>query len=347
MTSTFRFGPRWISTSLVLLLALWILRGFLVPLTWAVIIALATWPLYRRFSTWLPQRFSSNGIPLLFTALVTLFVVGPFGFAFVAVGTKAQAWAHEFIAADNHGISPPDWLTAIPLAGSWVLEQWNAILGTPGGASRWLHRAEAASLLGWAGSLGQFILHHTMIVAVTVLALFFLYRGGEPLAGRITQFIHDKLGQRADSYFLQATKATRAIMGGMIVVALINGVLVGLAYAVAHVPSPEFWGAITGLLAMIPFLAYFVVAGVALMLFAKGAGAAAVAVFVWGVTVVFVADNFIRPALAGSATGLGFFWVLLGGLGGLETFGLLGLIIGPVILALAGALWRDSVDGAV
>src|SRR6266436_875580 len=75
MTSTFRFGPRWISTSLVLLLALWILRGFLVPLTWAVIIALATWPLYRRFSTWLPQRFSSNGIPLLFTALVTLFVV--------------------------------------------------------------------------------------------------------------------------------------------------------------------------------------------------------------------------------------------------------------------------------
>ncbi len=324
MTSTFRLGPRWISTSLVLLLALWILRGFLVPLTWAVIIALATWPLYRRFSTWLPQRFSSNGIPLLFTALVTLFVVGPFGFAFVAVGTKAQAWAHEFIAADNHGISPPDWLTAIPLAGSWVLEQWNAILGTPGGASRWLHRAEAASLLGWAGSLGQFILHHTMIVAVTVLALFFIYRGGEPLAGRITQFIHDKLGQRADSYFLQATKATRAIMGGT-----------------------EFWGAITGLLAMIPFLAYFVVAGVALMLFAKGAGAAAVAVFVWGVTVVFVADNFIRPALAGSATGLGFFWVLLGGLGGLETFGLLGLIIGPVILALASALWRDSVDGAV
>src|SRR5260221_13620744 len=133
MASTFRLGPRWISTSLVLLLALWILRGFLVPLTWAVIIALATWPLYRRFSTWLPQRFSSNGIPLLFTALVTLFVVGPFGFAFVAVGTKAQAWAHEFMAADNHGISPPDWLTAIPLAGSWMLDQWNAILGTPGG----------------------------------------------------------------------------------------------------------------------------------------------------------------------------------------------------------------------
>src|SRR6266853_1994889 len=98
MTSTFKFGPGWISTSLVLLLALWILRGFLVPLTWAVIIALATWPLYRRFSAWLPQRFSSNGIPLLFTALVTLFVVGPFGFAFVAVGTKAQPRAHRCLA---------------------------------------------------------------------------------------------------------------------------------------------------------------------------------------------------------------------------------------------------------
>src|SRR5258708_10566351 len=147
MTSAFRFGPRWISTSLVLLLALWILRGFLVPLTWAVIIALATWPLYRRFSARLPQRFSSNGIPLLFTALVTLFVVGPFGFAFVAVGTKAQAWALEFIAADNQGISPPDWLTVIPLAGSWVIEHWNALLRTPGASSSGPHCPESAWLL--------------------------------------------------------------------------------------------------------------------------------------------------------------------------------------------------------
>jgi predicted PurR-regulated permease PerM len=99
------------------------------------------------------------------------------------------------------------------------------------------------------------------------------------------------------------------------------------------------------MLAMIPFLAYFAVAGVALVLVAQGASAAAIAVFSWGAIVVFVADKLVRPALIGSTINLGFFWVLLGTLGGLETFGLLGLFIGPVILALAAALWHDSMGG--
>jgi predicted PurR-regulated permease PerM len=97
-----------------------------------------------------------------------------------------------------------------------------------------------------------------------------------------------------------------------------------------------------GLLGMIPFLAYLAVAGVALVLFAKGAGAAATGVFVWDVVVVFVADKIVRPAIVGSTINLGFFWVLLGALGGLETFGLLGLFIGRLFWrwpACSGATW--------
>jgi predicted PurR-regulated permease PerM len=342
----FKFDPAWTLTSVALLVALWVLHSFLIPLAWAFIIALASWPFYRRFAARLPRRFASNVTPLLFTVLVTLFILGPFAFAIGAVAAQAQTWAHEIVVAENQGLAPPDWLMATPLAGSWLFDQWSTVLGAPGGITRWLHRADSASLLAWAGSLGQFILRHTIIIAVTILGLFFLYRGGDPQAARLTQFIHDKLGQRGDAYFRKATDAIRAIMVGMIVVALIDGVLVGLAYKIAHVPSAEFWGAITGLLAMIPFLAYFVVAGAALVLVAQGAGAAAIAVFIWGMSVVFVADKIVRPALVGSTIDLGFFWVLLGTIGGLETFGLLGLFIGPVMLALAGALWRDSIAGA-
>jgi len=72
-----------------------------------------------------------------------------------------------------------------------------------------------------------------------------------------------------------------------------------------------------------------------------GAGSAAVALCGFGVAVIFVSDKFIRPALTGRASHLGFFWVLLGGLSGLETFGLLGIFIGPVLLASALALWRE------
>lgn len=95
---------------------------------------------------------------------------------------------------------------------------------------------------------------------------------------------------------------------------------------------------------MIPFLAYCAVAAAALVLLAKGAGQAATMVFGWGVIVVFVADKFIRTMLIGDTIRLGFLWALVGGLAGLETFGLLGLFMGPVILAMTGALLRDSTE---
>jgi predicted PurR-regulated permease PerM len=92
---------------------------------------------------------------------------------------------------------------------------------------------------------------------------------------------------------------------------------------------------------MIPFAAPLVFGVAALLLAAQGAMVAAIAVAVWGTIVLFVADHFVRPLLIGGAIRLPFLWVLLGILGGLETFGLLGLFLGPVIMALAMALGRE------
>jgi predicted PurR-regulated permease PerM len=337
---------KWIPAALALLFSLWLLRSFLVPLTWAFIIALASWPLYRRFRARLPAGLGLNGAALLFTLLITLSVLGPFGFAFAAIGAQAQSWAREIVVAEHQGLAPPEWLAALPLAGRWLVDQWNVVLGVPGGVSRWLNRTGSAWLLTSAESAGGFLLRHAMIIVFTVLALSFLYRAGEPLAERIKQVIHGKLGTRGDSYLQHGAEAIRATMTGMVVVSLVDGALCGLAYAVAGVPAPHVWGAITGLLAMIPFLGYFAVTGAAFALFAKGSGLAATVVFGWGVFVVFVADKFVRAAIVGGTIRMGFFWVLVGGLAGLETFGLLGLLIGPVILALTGALLRESLDDA-
>jgi predicted PurR-regulated permease PerM len=336
-------SQRWLLTTLALLFCLWLLRSFLVPFTWAFLVAAASWPHYRRFAARLSRRVGLSVTALLFTAFVTLLVLGPLGFAFFAIAGQAQIWAHAIGVADKQGLAAPEWLLAVPLAGSWLVDQWNVVLGTPGGVTHWLNGADSGSLLEWAGSAGGFVVRHATIIVFTVLALFFLYRGGEPLAGQITQFIHDKLGARGDAYFRQAIQAVRATFVGMIVVSLIDGALCGVAYAIAGLPAPHVWGAITGLLAMIPFLAYFAVAAAALVLLAKGAGHAAAMIFGWGVIVVFVADKFIRTMLIGDTIRLGFIWVLVGGLAGLETFGLLGLVIGPVILAMTGALLRDAI----
>jgi predicted PurR-regulated permease PerM len=331
----------WTVTAVALLLALWLLRSFLVPMAWAFMVALATWPLYRKFAARLLSRLGPTATALLFTILVTLLVLGPYVFALIAIARQAQRWAAEIAFAEAHGLAPPAWLPAVPLASEWLVEQWNAVLGTPGGVSHWLNRPDSAWVMKWVGSAGQFALHHALIITFTILGLFFLYRGGESLAERIKQCIHDKLGPRGDQYFQNATTAVRATMIGMLVVSLIDGVLCGLAYVVAGVPSAPVLAAITGLLAVIPFVAYFVVAGVALILIAKGAAGSAMAVFGWGVLVIFVADKLVRTVLVGRGMRLGFFWVLVGSLGGLETFGFLGLFIGPIILTLVGELVGD------
>jgi len=336
-------GDRWIWAALVLLLSTWLLMSFLEPLLWAFFIALATWPLYRRFSSLRPLRAGPSARALLFTGLVAVFGLGPLAFAFTAIARQAESWARGLAAAESHGIPPPDWLGTAPLAGPWLVDQWKGVLGTAGGVSRRLHQADNQFLMRSAEAAGHFALHHVTIVAFTVLALFFLYRGGEPLAERIERLIA-MLGPRGDAYFRLAAETVRATMIGMIVVAVIDGALVGVAYLVAGLPSPQIWAAMTAVLVIIPFFSYVVLAVATLVLLSQGAGFAATALFVWGCCVIFAADKVVRPALIGSATHLGFFWVLVGTLGGVETFGLLGIIVGPVVLTLAHALWREYTD---
>jgi predicted PurR-regulated permease PerM len=336
-------SDRWIWAVLVLLLSTWLLRSFVESLLWAFFIALATWPLYRRFSSLRPLRARSSVRALLFTGLVAVFGLGPFAFAFTAIARQVQSWAPGLAAAESHGIPPPDWLGNAPLAGPWLVDQWKDVLGTAGGVSRWLHQADNQFLVRLAAAAGHFVLHHVTIVAFMNLALFFIYRGGEPLAERIGRLIAI-LGPRGDAYFRLAAGTVRATMIGLIVVVVMDGALVGVGYFVAGLPSPLIWAAMTAVLAIIPFLSYIVLAVATLVLLSQGAGLAATALFVWGCCVIFASDKIVRPALIGSTTHLGFFWVLVGTLGGVETFGLLGIIVGPVILTLAHSLWREYTD---
>src|SRR5262245_50773551 len=129
MTLNLEYRAAWVAGALILLLSVWILRSFLVPLAWASIVALASWPAYRRFANLLPRRFASNLTPLLFTALVSLAVLGPIVFAFGAIVAQAQTWAQLLVVADKAGLAAPVWLGDVPLIGTWLLDQWHLILG--------------------------------------------------------------------------------------------------------------------------------------------------------------------------------------------------------------------------
>ena len=125
-----------------------------------------------------------------------------------------------------------------------------------------------------------------------------------------------------------------------------EGFLLGVVYAFAGVPHATIFGVLTAVAAMIPFAAPVIFGLAALILFAQGSVAWGIAVICIGFAVTFAADHFVRPVLIGGATKLPFIWVLLGILGGVEEWGLLGLFVGPAIMAVLILLWREWACGA-
>src|SRR5215472_549571 len=326
------------------LLALWMLQSFLAALVWALVIAVATWPLYRRFHRRTPGDGQRRALPaLLFTLLVALILVLPLGVGAVEVGRETFQLVHRAAEATAMGLPAPEWLTRLPLIGDRLGEWWSANLATPGKARDILHNFNDNLVLMWARSLGAAVVHRIILFLFTLLTLFFLFRDGEKLGGEIAGLAERLLGERGRRLGAQVIVAVRATVNGLVLVGLGEGLAWGLACLFAGVPHPAMVGALSGLLAIIPFgmpLAVFVVAGV---MIGQGHLTLAIVLTVYGLLVVFIADHLVRPALISGAARLPFLWVLLGLLGGLETFGLLGLFLGPAVLAALMALWRDWV----
>jgi predicted PurR-regulated permease PerM len=139
-----------------------------------------------------------------------------------------------------------------------------------------------------------------------------------------------------------AIAAVRGTVNGLVLVGLAEGVLLGIAYVVAGLSHPALFGLLTAVLATVPFGAPVVFIACALYLLAQAQTTAAIALLVFGMLVTFVADHFVRPLLIGNSTRLPFLWVLLGIFAGLETFGLVGLFLGPAVISILVAIWREA-----
>jgi predicted PurR-regulated permease PerM len=328
------------------LLSLWILQHFIEPIAWATIFAIVTWPPYRSFARHIGSTTSSGGTALAFTGLVSVFVFAPMVFAFGAVLGEVARFVAWVQTLDQTGVDMPGWLRRLPLAGGAVSEQWRAVFGAPGGVSAWLQRVDGSALLVWAQTLGLFLERHVFIGFFMVFALFFVYRGGDALAELFRRVADERFDPRVPRYAALAVRVIRATVGGMLVLALFDGVGTGLLYAAAGVPRPEVWGAVTGVLAMLPFVGYAVVAGVAVALAAHGAEWSALAVGLSAGAVIFAGDKIVRPLLVGSAVKLNLFWVLVGTIGGFQVLGLIGVFVGPLVLALCGEMFREWVRDA-
>jgi predicted PurR-regulated permease PerM len=327
--------------SALALLGLWILHRFLAALAWATILAIALWPLYWR----LARAFSPRGqrilAPLAVTLLVGLVLIVPLAYVAFELARESGGFLRYIHEVRDAGLPVPPWLPRLPGVGYQIAGWWRANLSDPQMIHELFGRIFTRIPAESASRLGGEVVHRLIIFGFTLLTLFFLFRDGAALSRQLLGLSHRVLGPSGEQVARHMIAAVHGTVTGLVLVGLAEGVLIGFAYLLAGLPHAVPIAALTGVFAVIPFGAPVVFCAAGLYLLAQGSTIGAAIVVGSGFLVVFVADHFVRPFLIGGAARLPFLWVLLGILGGLETFGLLGLFLGPVVMAALVSLWRE------
>ena len=343
-------NQRWVEIAgyaLIVGVALFVLRPFLVPLAWAAILAYATWPLLLRMRRALGGR--PGAAAALMTLAMILVVVIPSVLVSLALAAELQrTWGafRAWLARGPAGLVEA--ARAIPLVGPDLAARIGELIADPAALQQWV-LARAGGWVGAvtsaAGDAGRYAIEG----ALTVFALFFVYRDGGDLGADGARVIGRLGGPRMAAMLGPLGQTVRAVMYGTLFTALAQGLLVMLGCWVAGLRAPVLLGAVTVILALTPLGAPLVYVSASAWL-ALGAGRvlAGVLFLLWGLLIVSTADNVIRTWFLAGAVRVPFLLGLFGVLGGILAFGSIGLFIGPVAIALLLTLWRQwtAEDGA-
>jgi predicted PurR-regulated permease PerM len=340
-------AARFVLVIILALLAVWLARDFLAPIGWAVVVAIATWPVYLRFASQFrdaPPAFA----PLLFTLIVGVMLLLPIFLAINQVAQDTDTIAQWFKDLQRNGIAVPPWLSEIPVAGEAVSRWWQSNLSDPNAASSWLGSLDPAKVLSWIPTLGGQFLYQLLFWFVMLTALFLLFQGGAGLADHLLEVADRLFGEPGERLASKLVVAVRDTVNGTVVVAVIEGTLIGIVYALAGVPHAVLFTLLTIAFAMLPFGAWAAFTAAALLLLLSGGSFWSAALVVGlGSVIMLIGDNFVWPALVRGTARLPFLLAFIGIFGGLQTFGLLGLFVGPVIMVALLTVWREWLGSAV
>lgn len=327
----------------VLLVSLWVARSFLVPLAWAAVLAVTLWPFHNRVA----RRLGGPAwlTPALFTLATAIVLIVPLVFVAIEAARDSGVVLQWLAAAREHGLPTPEWVQHLPLIGQRAAGWWQASLGTPEAANATLGQFNASALFSTTGAIGAQVARESILFFVTLLGLYSLLRHGAALGAQVTALSARFWGDLGARIIDRMVHATRGTVAGTVLIALGEGCLIGAAYVIAGVPRPFLFTILTIAFAMLPFGAWLMFTLAAAVLVAQGFMLAATLLFVFSVIVMLVGDNLVQPALIGNAVRLPFLLAFLGTFGGIEAFGLVGLFLGPVIMAMLLLLWHEAVDG--
>jgi predicted PurR-regulated permease PerM len=313
---------------------LFVMRPFLVPIVWAGILAYVTWPLFRTVRRHTRRPRLSAG---LFTGAVALGVGIPVAWLLVALASEANhliGLSREWLDA---GAPLPEFVMSRPWLAVRVTEIRDNAIVDPTAVARYVTRY-ASQVSGQLVEVASGLASNVFKFTITVLALFFFYLDGERLgaqAGRLARIVFPSAPQVLE----HVGGVVRAVVFGLIGTALVQGLIAGIGFALFGVPSPVALGALTFVASFVPAGPMVLWGGAALWLFLGGSPYAAGGMALYGLLLISSIDNVLRPLLiSGGQVPIHFLVVFFGVLGGLASFGMLGLFLGPVLLSVTFAL---------
>lgn len=323
----------------------WVLQPFLSSFVWAVMLVIATWPLFLKLQARLWGKRPLAVTVMMVLMLLLLFL--PIIYAVVTIAERADdviAWCKSIPQIKIP--PPPAWLDKIPLAGHWLVEHWQKYAAASPdelaklSSSLAPYATKAVSwFAGKAGSFGLLLLH--FLLSVAIAGVLFLH--GEDAASAARAFARRLAGQQGEDVVVLSAKAVRGVALGIVVTALIQSTLGGIGLFLAGVPAAFLLTAVMLLLCIMQVGPGLVLIPAAIWLFWSGHNVTGGIFSVWAVLVTMI-DNFLRPILIRRGADLPLMLILVGVIGGLIAFGIIGLFIGPVILAVVFTLLKAWVN---
>jgi predicted PurR-regulated permease PerM len=328
---------------LLVLLCAVIMQPFLSPLAWAAVLVYVTWPVYRLVLRLCRER--NTLAAAVMTLLDALVAVGPLSW-FTLLLQSQLGHLYQLLLSSQTAANAqlPELIRRIPWLGEALQSAVTAYGDHPELLRQWLVdwlQRSRPQLLDVFGSVGRSV----ALVLLTFVISFFLYRDGIGLSRQAGRVINRYFDTRLDRYVTAAGNMTRAVVYGYLSTGLIQGIMAAVGFAIFGVGIPVLLGALTTLASAVPIFGTLVVWGsVSLWLVLTGHLWQGLGLLAWGTLLVHPVDNILRPLLISNTTHIPFLLVMFGVVGGVAAFGLVGVFVGPVVLAVATAVWRELLE---
>jgi predicted PurR-regulated permease PerM len=323
-----------------------ILAPFLLATVWATTIVVATWPLLLKIEAWLGNRRGA-AVAVMLVVMLLAFVL-PAGLAVDSIVSHRETISGWLTGLPEMTLpNAPAWVEKIPVVGATITTAWNEI-ATAGTKAIFVRlsphtKGAFAWLMSRVGGLGTLFVQFLLTVGIAGI----LYAKGEVAATGVVRFGRRLGGDRGESVVRLSGQAVRAVALGVIVTAVVQSVLSGIGLAVAGVPFATMLTGLVFVLCIAQIGPFLVVLPASIWLYTQGSHGWGIALFVWSIPVGLL-DNVIRPILIKRGADLPLLLIFAGVIGGLLSFGIIGLFVGPVVLAVTYTLlkqWVSSESG--